>query len=150
MTDVAELATSRSEYNKQLVRRYQEECMHRQNWDNAAEYLAEDLVIHIPEGVVPAGRDNALTWFRECASWFTSLGIEIKFAVADDDTVFQLQELHFEHTGDFMGIPPTGKRFSIAGLAAFKIRDGRIAEHWGLYDMDGIPAKLGVELAALK
>jgi predicted ester cyclase len=65
--------------------------------------------------------------------------------VADEDTVFQLITLHFKHTGDYMGIPPTNKTFAIDGLAAFRIRDGKIAEHWGLYDMESIPAQLGVE-----
>lgn len=146
MTDLIDAGTSLGERNKAIVQAYQEECMHKQNWENAAQYLHEDLVIHIPEGVVPRGRDAAITWFLECASWFKSTGIDITLSVADEDTVFQLQELHFEHTGDFMGIPPTGKRFSIAGMAAFKVKDGLITEHWGLYDMDTIPAKLGIEM----
>jgi steroid delta-isomerase-like uncharacterized protein len=131
--------------NEEIVRRYQDECMHHGRWELIDQFLAEDLVIHIPSGIEP-GRGNALRWFMEFASYFTSRGIDIKMALSNEDTVFQLQELHFEHTGDFMGIPPTGKRFSIAGLAAFKIRDGKIAEHWGMYDMESIPAQLDVSM----
>lgn len=136
MTD---LSMSVAEKNKQLVLDFQRECMHQQNWQAIDKYLDKDLVVHLPAGEVPAGRDSAFSWFIECTTWFTSHGIEVKMMVADEDTVFQLIELHFEHTGEYLGIPPTGKRFSIPGLAAFKIRNGLISEHWGLYEMAGIP-----------
>ncbi len=135
--------------NQELVRAFQTNVMHEEEFETAEEYLHPDLVIHLPPGLVPPGRDNAVKWFKEAAEWFTSRGIEEKLSLADDDTVLQLIELHFEHTGDYMGVPPTGKRFSIAGLAAFKIKDGKIAEHWGLYDMASIPAQLGFEFPGM-
>ena len=145
MSDVATIdATTAAERNRQLVETFQQNVLHAGRYEQAGEWAHEDLVIHLPPGL-PPGLDNALKWFAVCAEWFTSLGIEVKLMVADEDTVFQLITLHFKHTGDYMGIPPTNKRFSIDGLAAFKIRDGKIAEHWGLYDMDSIPAQLGVE-----
>lgn len=140
MTDL----TTRAERNKQLVLDFQRECMHQQNWERIDRYLSPDLVVHLPRGAVGAGRDSAFSWFLECTEWFTSHGIEVKMMLADEDTVFQLIELHFEHTGEYLGMPPTGRRFSIPGLAAFKVRDGLITDHWGLYEMDGIPEVLGM------
>jgi steroid delta-isomerase-like uncharacterized protein len=136
---------SRTEDNKRLVQTFQQEVLHKGNYEKAREWAHEDLVIHLPPGMEP-GLDNALGWFAMCAEWFTSTGLDVDLMVAEDDLVFQLITLHFEHTGDYMGMPPTGKRFSIGGLAAFRIRDGKIAEHWGLYDMASIPAQLGVEM----
>lgn len=133
--------------NMDLVAEFQREVLHGGRYELARQYAQEDLLIHLPPGVVPRGLDNALAWFKSATEWFTSLGIEIKMMLADEDTVFQLIELHFEHTGFYMGVAPTGKRFSIGGLAAFKLRDGKIAEHWGLYDMMSIPQLLGVEMA---
>jgi steroid delta-isomerase-like uncharacterized protein len=134
---------SRAEDNKQLVATFQQEVLHKGNYDKAREWAHEDLVIHLPPGMEP-GLDNALRWFALCAEWFTSTGLDVELMVAEEDLVLQLLTLHFQHTGDYMGIPPTGKRFSIGGLAAFRIRDGKIAEHWGLYDMQSIPEQLGV------
>ena len=145
MSDAATIpATTAAERNKRLVETFQQEVLHRGDYTHAAEWAHEDLVIHLPPGI-PPGLQNALGWFAMCADWFTSTGIDVEFSVANDDTVFQLITLNFLHTGDYMGIPPTNKPFSIAGMAAFKIRDGKIAEHWGMYDMDSIPAQLGVE-----
>jgi len=131
------------EDNKRLVATFQQEVLHKGNYEKAHDWAHEDLVIHLPPGMEP-GLDNALGWFAVCADWFTSTGLDVDFMVGEGDLVLQLITLHFEHTGDYMGIPPTGKRFSIQGLAAFRIRDGKIAEHWGLYDMQSIPAQLGI------
>jgi steroid delta-isomerase-like uncharacterized protein len=136
---------SRGEDNKRLVQAFQQEVLHKGNYEDAREWAHDDLVIHLPPGMEP-GLDNALRWFAMCAEWFTSTGLDVNLMVAEADLVFQLITLHFEHTGDYMGIPPTGEKFSIGGLAAFRIRDGKIAEHWGLYDMASIPAQLGVEM----
>lgn len=132
--------------NKQLVCTFQQEVLHRGHYEKARTWAHDDLVIHLPPGVVEPGLDHALGWFALCAEWFTSTGLEVNLMVAEDDLVFQLITLHFEHTGEYMGVPPTGQRFSIGGLAAFRIRDNKIAEHWGLYDMQSIPAQLGIEM----
>jgi predicted ester cyclase len=52
------------------------------------------------------------------------------------------------HTGDFFGIPPTGKRVSIDGIHILRIADGRVAEHWGNNDDLGLMRQLGVIPAA--
>lgn len=146
MTNVVEISTETiGGQSKRLVETFQREVLHGGHYERALEWAHEDLVIHLPPGI-PRGLDNALKWFAVCAEWFTSLGIEVQFSVASEDTVFQLIKLHFKHTGDYMGIPPTGKEFAIDGLAAFKLRNGKIAEHWGMYDMQSIPAQLGVEV----
>jgi len=138
---------SRAEDNKRLVATFQQEVLHKGNYERARDWAHQDLVIHLPPGLEP-GLDNALHWFALCAEWFTSTRLDVALMVAEDDLVFQLITLHFKHTGDYMGIAPTGKTFSIGGLAAFRIRDGKIAEHWGLYDMQSIPAQLGAPMPA--
>jgi steroid delta-isomerase-like uncharacterized protein len=133
---------SSTDDNKRLVETFQQEVLHKGHYENAHQWAHDDLVIHLPPGMEP-GLDNALRWFALCAQWFTSTGLDVDLMIAADDLVFQLITLHFEHTGEYMGIPPTGNAFSIGGLAAFRIRDGKIAEHWGLYDMQSVPAQLG-------
>lgn len=143
--ETAMTGTPAAQRNIDLVREFQEKVMHAEDYSNTDQYLHPDLAIHLPAGLIPPGRDEAVKWFKQAADSFTSSGIEVKMMMADDDSVLQLIELHFVHTGDYMGLPATGKEFSIGGLAAFKIKDGKIAEHWGLYDMMSIPAQLGIE-----
>ena len=32
--------------------------------------------------------------------------------------------------GEFMGMAPTGKRYSISEIHIFRVRDGKVTEHW--------------------
>jgi len=46
--------------------------------------------------------------------------------------------MHFEttatHSGDFMGLPATGKPVHFTEIRVRRIQDGKCAEHWGLLD----------------
>jgi steroid delta-isomerase-like uncharacterized protein len=48
------------------------------------------------------------------------------------------------HTGDFLGIPPTGRNVGMNGTTIFRCDgDGKIAEGWWQYDRLGLLAQLG-------
>ena len=42
-----------------------------------------------------------------------------------------------------MGLPPSGKRISVAGITISRFEDGKVAEEWELYDMMGMMQQLG-------
>jgi predicted ester cyclase len=46
--------------------------------------------------------------------------------------------------GEFLGLPPTGKSYTIQGVDIHQLRDGRMAEHWDVVDMYGFLIQLGV------
>ena len=46
-------------------------------------------------------------------------------------------------TGPFMGMAPSGKRYEIEEIHWFRVRDGRIAEHWHQADFAGMRRQLG-------
>lgn len=48
------------------------------------------------------------------------------------------------HRGEFMGLPGTGKRFTIQGVRLFVMQDGRIAHERRYYDFTGLLIQLGV------
>ena len=45
--------------------------------------------------------------------------------------------------GDFMGMPASGKRYEIGEIHIFRIRDGRVSEHWHQADFMGMMKQLG-------
>ena len=47
------------------------------------------------------------------------------------------------HEGEFMGVPPTGKRISVPGFDMVRVRDGQVTEHWGLIDAMTLMQQLG-------
>lgn len=54
--------------------------------------------------------------------------------------------VHFEttgtHTGEFYGIPATGRRVRFTEIRVRRIEDGKFAEHWGLIDDSAFLAQL--------
>lgn len=50
------------------------------------------------------------------------------------------------HKGDFMGIPPTGKKIDLELFVNYRIANGKIIDHWMILDSAAIMQQLGVEL----
>jgi predicted ester cyclase len=42
-----------------------------------------------------------------------------------------------------MGLPPSGRRYTIAEVHIFRFRDGRLVEHWHQADLLGLMRQLG-------
>ena len=47
------------------------------------------------------------------------------------------------HTGEFMGVKPTGKAVSINGIAIYTLRNGRIIHEWNMDDLLGLLQQVG-------
>ncbi|MEV6191784.1 ester cyclase [Streptomyces sp. NPDC051920] len=64
--------------------------------------------------------------------------------IAEGDRVCSRWTWSGTHTGDFMGIPASGKQVSMTGTTIFRCNeDGKIAEGWWEYDRLGLMADLG-------
>jgi predicted ester cyclase len=50
--------------------------------------------------------------------------------------------------GDFLGMPPTGHSYAIAGIDIYRIEDGQLAEHWHVIDQLAMLQQLGLVPAA--
>jgi predicted ester cyclase len=48
------------------------------------------------------------------------------------------------HSGEFMGIPATGKRVEVRHLHFFRVQDGKAIEHWGARDELTLLQQIGV------
>jgi predicted ester cyclase len=77
--------------------------------------------------------------------------LERGFAAAFSDTSRSIDDLwgagdkvvlrvttRARHTGDFNGIPATGRTVVFAGIVIYRFCDGRIAESWGELDFAGL------------
>ena len=50
------------------------------------------------------------------------------------------------HSGEFMGIPPTGKRVEIRYMDFWKVVDGKIVDNWVMVDFPHVLRQLGVDV----
>ena len=49
------------------------------------------------------------------------------------------------HSGEFMGIAPTGKRVEIRYMDFWKVKDGKIVDNWVMVDFPYVMQQLGVD-----
>ena len=47
------------------------------------------------------------------------------------------------HSGEFLGIPPTGKEVRMSGIAIHRVKDGKMVEHWAMVDGMSLLQQLG-------
>ena len=66
---------------------------------------------------------------------FPDFHANIEHLIAEEDMTVLHMTWTGTHEGEFMGIPPTGKRMSIKVIDIVRIIDGKFLEHWGLTDM---------------
>jgi len=45
--------------------------------------------------------------------------------------------------GEFMGMPPSGKRFEVTGFDLLRVCDGQVTDHWGVMDAMKMMQQLG-------
>jgi predicted ester cyclase len=50
--------------------------------------------------------------------------------IAERDLVAVRKTLEGTHQGEFLGVPPTGKRVAFSVIDVSRFRDGKIVEHW--------------------
>jgi predicted SnoaL-like aldol condensation-catalyzing enzyme len=121
------------EANKDLVRRFYEAGTG--DLSVMDQIVAEDFIDHhwLP-GMEPCP-ESACVWFRDVlGSVFSDMEIRIDFMIAEGDMVDCHFALHAKHTGEFAGIEPKGNPVVVPAISTFRIKDGKLAEAWELFD----------------
>ncbi len=131
------------EENKALVRRYAEEVVNRRNLDLLDEIFAPDFVQYGADPDQVSGVEDLKQFFAMLTSGFPDFQATIEDLLAEGAKVVLRFTFRGTHQGEFMGIAPTGKQVTMAGIDIFRIADGKIVELWGQEDVLGVMQQLG-------
>jgi len=130
------------ETNKQTVRRLYD-LLNAGNVEEIQDLVTDGYDEHDPLPGQGAGRDGVLDRYSmlidALAPQFT-----IEDVIAEGDRVVVRWMNSGTHVGEFAGIPPTGRAFSIAGVDIYRIAESRLAEHWHVVDQLAMLGQLGV------
>lgn len=127
---------------KVFVRRFIEEVFVKGNVDAVDKLVTHDFVPHSWPSVAP-GADSLKQAVKRVSAALSGVSMKIEDMIAQDDKVAVRLTAHATHQGDFMGLPATGKAYTISETHIFHMRDGKIAEHWRDADMLGLMQQLG-------
>jgi predicted ester cyclase len=121
------------EDNKQLVRRLVEEAVGHHNLDVLEQIAAGPFA------------EVAKRWVAPFRGAFPDFTMEIVELIAEGDKVVAHFRCSGTHLGEWLGVPPTGRRFeNVTELYIFEIRDGRLVSALGVEDNLSRLSQLGI------
>ena len=129
---------------KALTRRFYNEVLVEGKLDLLDELAHDDFVDHEEFPGLPPGKEGVrafVTMFRE---GFPDLSTTIEDIIVEGNKAVSRVRFSGTHRGEFMGIPPTGKKIDIQAIDIVAFRDGKAAEHWGVTDQMAMMQQLGV------
>ncbi len=132
------------EENKTLLRSYMEEVLNKGNLNAVDRYYASNCIDHSAPPGTPPGVDGIKQLLTVTLSAFSNIQVTIEDIVAEDDKMVSRFTFRGTHTGEFMGIAPTGREVTVMQISIDRIADGKIVEHWGLVDQLSLLQQLGV------
>jgi len=89
----------------------------------------------------PRGLRATLGNLREAFAGFRFEPLDI---VAEGDRVVVRARVSGRHVGEFAGMEPTGREFSVQQIHIWRLADGKIVEHWASRDDLGAMRQLGL------
>ena len=112
-----------------------------------AALLADDYVNHQRSAAAPppgnlTPKQGTVAFFKARLTGVPDLKVDIEVQIADGDKVAASFVYAGTHRGLYFGIAPTGKLLRFTSCDIFRVKDGRIAEHWGMGDIAGVLAQL--------
>lgn len=109
---------------------------------NSTNFTEDITMVASPENVT--GIDNFKAYYNQFLVGFS----EIKFTIIDvfgqGDKLVKHWRFEGKHTGDFMGIPPTGRAVNVEGTTLVEMKDGRIAKEQDFMDNAMFMQQLGL------
>jgi steroid delta-isomerase-like uncharacterized protein len=129
--------------NKALVRRYYDEVLTGSDRKLLPRLLDPGFVSHVPGGS-DVGAEAYAAAVAATHAAFPDLLVTVHDQVAEDDKVVTRWSATGTHTGDFAGVPATGRVITVSGIHIHRIRHGRLIEHWEELNLLGALRQLGV------
>jgi steroid delta-isomerase-like uncharacterized protein len=127
--------------NTALVRRFIKEVFEEGNVASVDELVSDDFAPHTYPGTTD--REGLKLAMDRVSKGISDARFRIDDVIAEGDRVVVRLTSGATQTGEFMGIPPSGKRYEIEEIHIFRVRDGRITEHWHQFDQLGMMRQLG-------
>ncbi|MFQ5794616.1 MAG: ester cyclase [Candidatus Bipolaricaulia bacterium] len=132
------------EENKALVRRFIEEIWRQGKLDRLNDFFATDYADYSFDPRQAVDREGLREFLAMFRNAFHDLKYDLHDMIAEGDKVVSRDTVRATHKGEFMGIPPTGKRVEVTAIHILRIADGKIVEHWGNTDQLGLMQQLSV------
>ncbi len=112
--------------------------------DQALGMLAPNFVAHMAGMPKPLNAGEFKAFGTSFYTAFSASKHIFEQVIATDDQVVTCGTFTAVHQGPFQGLPPTGRDVEIAIMHIDRLENGKIVEHWGQGDAQGLMQQLGI------
>jgi steroid delta-isomerase-like uncharacterized protein len=127
--------------NKEIARRFMEECWNKGDTDAMRDLIADNCRYHDP--VFP-GVENLPQHIASCRSGFPDLRFTTEDMIGERNEVVVHWTARGTHTGPFLGMPPTNRPCNVSGTSIYRMVGGKIVELWADWNVMTLMEQLGV------
>lgn len=121
-----------AEQNKSLILQYNQEVVQNGNVNFFKQIAAPHFVNHSAPDPAASGVESMTAFFTDVLhEAFSNLTVDVLDMVADEQIVATRKQITGTHTGNLLGIAPTGKQVTIRIIDFIRLEDGKLTEHWG-------------------
>jgi steroid delta-isomerase-like uncharacterized protein len=131
-----------SDQNIAIVRRLTQDGFVGGKIDVVDNVVAETCIDHDPMPGQGQGREGQRSTCQMVVDGLSKRSTLQDEFLAVGDTVVENWVFQGTHTGDFLGVPATGKQLQVRGIEIWRLADGKIVERWGVVDAAGVMEQL--------
>ena len=134
---------SSAEVSKEVVSRFYNDVFLNHDMSRLDEYMRDDYIQHNDD--CPQGKAGFVEFFTTIFAAVPDFSYTLKKMVAEDDIVVAHSTTTGTHTGgEWLGQEATGSKLCFDVVDIFRVRDGKIAEHWDVADTFTFFSQLGI------
>jgi predicted ester cyclase len=130
--------------NKQILRRFFHDVLEKGDLGVLDAMVDRAFVDHQPAPGQGPGVEGVRQFVTAMRAGISGLRVDVEHLIAEGELVASVVNVRGRHTGDLMGLAPTGKAVVIRIADVARIKDGKVAERWGVEDMSQLVAETGV------
>jgi predicted SnoaL-like aldol condensation-catalyzing enzyme len=135
-----------AENNKKVVKEFYEEVFRKRNLNVVDRFMHDDYIQHNPDAA--QGMAGFIEFHIGFFAAIPDFCATINEIVAEGDLVYVYNTITGTHTGEgFLGYPPTGNRVNFNAVDMFRLRDGKLCEHWDVADTRALFTQVGALVA---
>jgi steroid delta-isomerase-like uncharacterized protein len=138
------VTSSQTEESRSVVLGGFDELWKQRRPETADKWFTPDLTFQTTIQPEPfRGPDGFREFYRGISGGFPDYDIHIDDVVAEGDKVVLRFTFRGTNSGDYFGIPSTGKPVTIRFVEIFTVRDGQIASIWHVANVLDVMQQLG-------
>ena len=127
--------------NKTLVSEFIRQVWNERKLEALDQFIHTEYHDHSFIPTLPTNKEGLLHWIGAVSASFDHQTIIVSL-VAENDMVAAQILFRGKQVGKWRNIAATGKEAEVKGFRHFRIKDGKIAEHWALLDGEALQTAL--------